>query len=506
MESFYITTPIYYVNDRPHIGHAYTTIVADVLSRWNRMNGASTILVTGTDENAQKNVEAAAKKLEVSKDDVTRQQVQAYVDEMSALWQRTWDSLDIHYDTFIRTTDAAHVSGVAKFIAAVQERGDIYRGTYSGWYCVGCEAFIPEKDLDGGMCPSHIRVVDRIEEENYFFRLSKYRDALLGHMKAHPEFIQPVARRNEIIAYIRDHLEDVSISRPMRNWGIPFPGDAEQSVYVWFDALGNYLTAVGYGTNDATFSSQWPASVHLIGKDILKFHCALWPAMLLSADLPLPERIFAHGFFTIDGKKMSKSIGNVVDPILLAERFGNDVLRYFLLREITFGGDGDFSEVRLRERYASDLQHGIGNFAARTLSMVKKYRSGIATAGDDVLKVVDHWTSYRSSMERLDPGGALDVIEAIIRSGDQFIESEKPWMLAKNMENDRLDGALGSLVESLRHVGLMLAPFMPKTAEAILRALAQDNWTTFLLTEQSKWGILEAGIELRDLPHLFPEL
>lgn len=508
MSKFYLTTPIYYVNDRPHIGHAYTTFAADALAAWHRMLGNETFFMTGTDENAQKNVEAAAAKLGIAREAISRPQVQSYVDEMSALWSQTWDSLGIRYDRFIRTTESSHVCGVERFIAAVRERNpdDIYRGTYRGWYCVGCEAFIPETDAKDGMCPTHVRALEKIEEENYFFRLSRYRDALLRHFDQNPLFVQPEARRNEIVAYIEQRLTDISISRPMRNWGISFPGDSSQVVYVWFDALTNYLTGVGYGADDAAFARHWPADLHLVGKDIIKFHCALWPAMLMSAGLNLPERVFAHGFFTIDGQKMSKSLGNVINPTVIADRYGTDALRHFLFREIPFGGDGDFSEERLRQRYASDLQHGIGNFAARTLAMVQKYAASRAPAADGASRIGRAWEKLTIAMDGCALHEALAVIDDVIRAGDHYIEEERPWELAKLGETERLHRALGNLAETLRHVGLMLVPFLPETAGKILAALGQDGWRSERLTDLQGWGGLKEGTITSKLDHLFPQL
>ncbi|MFH1098434.1 MAG: methionine--tRNA ligase [Candidatus Uhrbacteria bacterium] len=520
MSKFYLTTPIYYVNDRPHIGHAYTTFAADAIVAWHRLRGDEVFFLTGTDENAQKNREAAAKQLGKSIETVTRAEVQTYVDEMSVVWQQAWDMLGIRYDRFIRTTEPAHIASVEKFIAAVQAKGDIYRGMYRGWYCVGCEAFVPESDLVDGKCPTHQRTPEQIEEDNYFFKLSKYRDALLQYIDKNPKFIQPESRRNEIVAYIDQHLTDISISRPMKNWGIPFPGDPDQAVYVWFDALVNYLTGVGYGSDDARFAKLWPATVHLVGKDIIKFHCALWPAMLMSAGLELPERVFAHGFFTISGQKMSKSLGNVIDPIAMAQKYGTDALRYFLAREIPFGGDGDFSEERLQQRYAADLQHGIGNFAARTIAMIHKYANGKAPAADGESPAVCNpsdctaragridraWEQYAVAMDELASHDALDVLTEVVRAGDRYIEAEHPWGLTKSGETERLHRALGNLAETLRHVALMAVPFMPETADKILAALGQSDWRSERLSELQKWGKIKEGTTVGELAHLFPPL
>lgn len=508
MPEFYLTTPIYYVNDRPHIGHAYTTFAADAIAAWHRMRGDETFFLTGTDENAQKNAEAATLRLGKPMSAVTRAEIQAYVDEMSAVWSQTWDSLGIRYDRFIRTTEAYHIRGVEQFIATVRQRNpdDIYRGTYTGWYCVGCEAFVPETDAKDGMCPTHMRALEKLEEENYFFRLSRYRDALLQHIEHNPTFVQPEARRNEIVAYISEHLADTSISRPMRNWGIPFPGDPSQAVYVWFDALTNYLTGIGYADTEAQSFDRWPADLHLVGKDIIKFHCALWPAMLMAAGLPLPERVFAHGFFTIERKKMSKSLGNVINPTVLADRYGTDALRYFLFREIPFGGDGDFSEDRLRQRYVSDLQHGVGNFAARTITMLQKYAGGKVPASGNTNRVERAWEQYALATDELRLHDALSIVEDVVRAGDHTIEEERPWQLAKLGEDQRLHRVLGDLAETLRHVGLMLAPFLPQTADKILTALSQDDWHSTHLTDLQKWGRMKEGTAVAKLDHLFPPL
>jgi len=348
VNKFYITTPIYYVNDIPHIGHAYTTIAADVLARYYRMKGKEVYFLTGTDENSQKNVEAAKKvKGEELKVKSEKEIVAEYVNEMSAKWQETWDSLDITNDDFIRTTEPRHKKAVKKFFEAVFKNGDIYKGIYEGLYCPGCEAYVSEMDLENGKCPFHKIAPKKIKEENYFFRLKKYESKLLDYIEKNPDFIEPEARRNEVVNYISHHLEDISISRLSQEWGIPVPIDKKQVIYVWFDALINYLTAVGYGTNEEKFNKWWPADLHLVGKDIIKFHCALWPAMLMSAGLPLPKKVFAHGFFTIGGQKISKSLGNVLDPVELVNKYGIDEVRYFLLREISFGEDGDISLKRL---------------------------------------------------------------------------------------------------------------------------------------------------------------
>lgn len=495
---FYITTPIYYVNDIPHIGHAYTTIAADVLARYHRMLNNDVYFLTGTDENSQKNVEAAKRK--------GYKDVQKYVDEMSAKWQETWDSLGITNDGFIRTTENYHLKGVKKFFEAVYKNGDIYKGKYEGLYCPGCEAYVGEADLIDGKCPNHKIFPKRISEENYFFRLKKYESQLLDYIKKNPNFIQPEARKNEIVNYISYHLEDISISRVSQEWGIPVPIDKKQAIYVWFDALINYLTGVGYSKNEKNFAKWWPANLHLVGKDIIKFHCALWPAMLLSAGLPLPEKIFAHGFFTIDGQKISKSLGNTIDPVELANKYGIDEIRYYLLREIPFGEDGDFSVKRLEERYNAELANGLGNLVSRVLTMCEKFFNGKIpekTSGS----VERTWQSYEMNMEGLRLHLAIKDIWDLIAYCDQFINIEAPWQLVK-VDKERLSRVIYTLLETLRHIAWLLAPFMPLTSDLIFEQLGLS-----LKIEKKKnlqkakiWGGLVPGNKIKRGKPLFPRL
>ncbi|MEK7665835.1 MAG: methionine--tRNA ligase [Patescibacteria group bacterium] len=457
---FYVTTPIYYVNDKPHIGHAYTTIAADVLARYHRLKGDEVFFLTGTDENAQKNVQAAEK---LNKD------TQTYVDEMSFLWQKTWNDLGLSHDDFIRTTEERHLVAVKKFWEAVQAKGDIYEGEYEGWYCVGCESFKTESDLVNEECPSHKKKPEWLKEKNYFFRLTNYRDQLLAHIDAHPDFIQPVARRNEVRSYVEKFMTDVSISRSSLKWGIQVPGDEDQRIYVWFDALINYLTAVGYGVDEVMFKKFWPADLHLVGKDIIKFHCALWPAMLFSAGVALPHHVFAHGFFTIDGEKMSKTIGNVIDPIAVAQNFGADVLRYFLFREITFGEDGDFSIARLEQRYDGELASELGNLVQRVLIMAQKY--GVASAPKIELSI-DGWTKdYTSAMNEFRLHDGLQEAGRIVREANQLIDKQAPWKLAKDGKREELEQVLNELLTMIHAVACMLEPFMPTTSERIFSQL-----------------------------------
>ncbi len=491
---FTITTPIYYINDKPHVGHAYATIVADTFARYHRQKGEDVFFLTGTDENSLKNVEAAHQQGYTD--------IQAYLDMQSEVWKKTWAGLDISNTDFIRTTEERHKKGVIDFFDRVYKKGDIYKGTYQGLYCKGCEAFVRESDLVEGLCPFHKKKPEVIEEENYFFRSSRYRDELLLYIEKNPDFIQPISRRNEIINYIRDHFEDVSISREKVEWGIPLPIDPAHVIYVWFDALINYLTGVGYGWDEKLFKKYWPADVHIVGKDIIKFHCALWPAMLLSAGLPLPKRIFAHGFFTIDGNRIGKSLGNAIDPVELASKYGLEVLRYFLLREIPFGGDGDFSEKRLQERYESDLAKGIGNFVSRVLTLAEKVE--LLEKGEDssyeqeakeiAAKKVKQW---QEGFEGYALHDSLDALFDLITWGDRFIEKTKPWALVKE-GNPEARQIIGILVELVRQVAVLLYSFMPHTAEEIYtrigfqkedllaQGLKAHAWRAFPITAVTK--------------------
>ena len=503
MTKFYLTTPIYYVNGKPSVGHAYTMIVADALARYHRSLGEQVFFLTGMDENSQKNVEAAAA---VGKAD----DVQGYLDEMSALWERTFDSLGFTHDRFIRTTEKDHHKAVEKFWKAVEKKGDIYPGEYEGLYCKGCEAFVTEKELIDGKCPIHKTVPVTIKEKNYFFKLTKYRDDLLEHIGKHPEFIQPTARRNETVSYIKNFMTDVSISRESMKWGIPVPGDESQRIYVWFDALINYLTGVGYGSTGspqaAAFKKWWPADLHLLGKDIIKFHCALWPAMLMSAGLPLPKEVFAHGFFTINGDKMSKSLGNVIDPLDVVKEYGNnDVLRFFLLREIRLGEDGDFSTKRLAERYDGDLANELGNLVHRVLTMTEKFCDGkVPKYAEGFL--AGAWPTYHTAMEELRLHDALEVTWSLVRQANQYIDQQRPWELAKLKEEKMLQNTLYILLETLRHIAWMLYPFMPDTGEKILVKLGLEVPKEFKKSMQSAWvwGELKPGSKTAKGAALFP--
>lgn len=483
---YYLTTPIYYVNDKPHIGHAYCTIVSDIIAQYHRLKGDDVFFLTGIDENSLKNIEAA-EKLGMSND------IQGYLDMQASIWQQTWDSLAITNSDFIRTTEERHKKGVAKFWNRVAEQGDIYKGEYEGFYCVGCEEFIRPTDLVDGLCAIHKREPQKLMERNYFFSAKNYRERLLDHIEKNPDFIQPVSRRNEVIKYITDHFEDISISRQTMKWGIPVPNDPEQVIYVWFDALINYLTGIGYGWDEDLFVKYWPADLHLVGKEIIKFHCALWPAMLMSVGLPLPERVFAHGFLTIDGQKMSKSLGNAIDPIEISKVYGLDVMRYFLMREIPFGGDGDFSYERFAQRYESDCAKGVGNFVARVLAMAEKcddgalagIQGGEQSAAEERVREV--WQEYEEAFERTRPDEALDAAWRLISFGDHLIEEKKPWTLAKENKQAYTE-VISVLLELVRQVSVLLYPFMPDTARNVWRQLeVEEQHTSLYLARLKEW-------------------
>lgn len=525
MNTYYITTPIYYVNDKPHIGHAYSTVAADAFARFHRLKKDETYFVTGTDENSQKNVQAMERAGESN--------LSSYLDRMADAWRGTWSDLDISVDDFIRTTEERHLKGVARFWNAVKESGDIYEGEYIGLYCIGCEGFKAESDLVDGACSLHPnKELQSLKEKNYFFKLTAYREALLELYENDEHFVMPESRRHEIRNYVRDHLTDISISREAKalGAGIPVPDDESQRIYVWFDALINYLTAVGYGTDDETFKTFWPADMHLVGKDIIKFHCALWPAMLLSAAKSdallrdeegralLPKQVFAHGFFTIDGQKISKSLGNAIDPRELVEAYPFDAIRYYLLREITFGEDGDFSRERLAERYSADLANTLGNLVQRVVAMSRKYFDGkvpvadVESAGqsrtkswkgiggvqDLAVRVNDAYTVHRADKALTDIWTSLD-------SANKYIEDTQPFKLIKEDEKAVAE-ILYALLESCRFYGWLIHPVLPETSRKIFTALGLDPETELSehWNEALQWGGLKPGSTLPQPEPIFP--
>ncbi|MEK7637326.1 MAG: methionine--tRNA ligase [Patescibacteria group bacterium] len=455
--TFFITTPIYYVNDKPHIGHAYSTIAADVLARYKRQKlGHDRVwFSTGTDENSQKTVEAAAK---------AGQDIRAYTDALAAIWKSTFEQLGISFNDFIRTTEPRHQAAVVEFLKRVEAAGDVYKGTYEGWYCVGHEAFMKESDLIDGKCPEHNRQAEWLKEENYFFKLSKYQDQLL-RWYADKTRIVPATRYNEVVSFIRQGLEDISITRATQKWGIPLPQDPQQVIYVWVDALINYLTTIGYPK--ARYKNFWPG-VHIIGKDIIKFHCIIWPAMLMSAGLEPPRQVMAHGFFTINGQKISKSLGNAVDPLELTQKYGNDAVRYFLLREIPFGADGDFSEAKLKERYTADLANGLGNLVSRVTNMVEKYAGGKFKR-----KAADTPRGYIEALEHYRFDEALRIVWDMVTAANKAIDDAAPWKMAKEGKDKELRALLGELANNVLDINELLLPFLPDANAKIAQAFIQ---------------------------------
>jgi methionyl-tRNA synthetase len=473
MPRYYLTTAIDYVNNRPHLGTAYEKIAADVIARYKRLCGADVRFVMGNDEHSQ-NVfkEAAAKGLDPL----------AYCDEMEHVFRKTWARLDVSFDDFIRTTQPRHRAGVTEIAQRIYKNGDIYEGVYEGWYCVSCEEFKQERDLIDGNCPLHPSLKPEwIREKNYFFRLSKYQQLLLDHFAAHPEFMRPDIRRNEILRLIEGGLIDVSVSRAGQSWGIPLPWEPSSVVYVWFDALINYASAVGLGTDPSLFDQWWPADLHVIGKDITRFHAVIWPAMLLSAGLTLPHQVFGHGFMTLNGQRMSKTLGTIIDPIVAADRRGVDPLRLYLVKEIAFGGDGDFSWDRYDERYNVDLANNLGNLVSRLTAMVERYRHGrLLGPGKRPETLADTAESlthiYRHAMDQLALEGGAAAAFRLVDATNEFIAAREPWTIARDDSRAaELDAVLWDATEALRIATVLLSPIMPASATEIFRRLGASD-------------------------------
>lgn len=497
MGKYYLTTPIYYVNAQPHLGHAYTTIVGDALARWHRLLGDDVYFLTGTDEHGLKIQQAA---------DAAGTTPQAFTDSIAPLFQKAWERLNISNTDFIRTTEQRHRIGVQKLLQACYDAGDIELDKYSGLYCVACEAYFTEEELDGKNCPIHKRPVEHVEEENYFFRLSRFEQRLIDWYSSHPGAVVPEHRVNEVLGFIKQGLQDFSVSRKTLTWGIPLPFDESHVAYVWFDALANYITAIGYGTDDAKFNEWWPVNHHLIGKDIIRFHNVYWPAMLMSAGIEPPRGWAVGGWLLVGGEKMSKTSGNVVNPLDLVDEFGVDGFRYYVLSDTTYGNDGDFTYEGLVSRYNSDLANNLGNLAARVATVVGKKCNGLGTAprADSplaahartaVADTIAHW-------EQVQPSRALEATWGLIRATNAHLENNEPW---KSEPGADVDAVMGDALEALRIVTLLAFPAVPDTAREIWRRIGMTtDIEACRIPHDVQWGQYPAGLTVEKGDPLFP--
>ncbi|BAL81899.1 putative methionyl-tRNA synthetase [Selenomonas ruminantium subsp. lactilytica TAM6421] len=505
---FYITTPIYYPSAKLHIGHAYCTTIADSIARFHRLAGDDVFFLTGSDEHGQKiqqkAEEAGIKPIE-------------YTDKIVAGFQNLWQKLNISNDDFIRTTEKRHEKVVQEIFRRIYAKGDIYKGEYKGLYCTPCESYWTEHQLDeNGCCPDCGRPVQEVSEEAYFFKMSNYQDRILNYIEEHPDFIQPVSRRNEMINFIKQGLEDLCISRTSFDWGIPVPMDEKHVIYVWFDALTNYLTPIGFLDDPEKFNKYWPANLHLVGKEIVRFHTIIWPCILMALDLPLPEKVYGHGWLIVDGDKMSKSKGNVIDPIGLIDEFGADAIRYFLLREINLGQDGNFSRDALIQRINSDLANDLGNLLHRTLNMVGKFQDGVLIAPqgesdiDKSLKAdaAETVSYFAENMEKMELSLSIKKVWAFISRANKYIDETAPWALAKDeTKKQELANVMYNLAESLRQISVLISPFMPITAERIWQQLnLPGKFADVQLDDIKTWGGIAGGHKVGTPEQLFPRI
>jgi methionyl-tRNA synthetase len=507
---YYITTAIDYPNGPPHLGHTLEKVAADVIARFHRLQGQDTYFSMGLDENSQHVVQAAR---------ANNVDLATWTDSMDEAFRLAWSKLDIAYNRWIRTTEERHFRASQEMIRRAQERGDIYKSIYSGWYCPNDNTFYQEEDLVNGRCPNHPSITPEwLEEENYFFALSKYSDRLLAHIEEHPDFIVPAIRKSEVLGMIRQGLRDFSVSRrvdPAREaWGVPFPGDAEHVIYVWFDALTNYVSAAGFPDDPATFEHYWPADAHVIGMDIIRFHCLYWPAMLLSAGLPLPKQIAAHGFLTLEGAKISKSTGNIVHPIQLVDEFGVDAIRYYLLRNLSFASDRDFTREGLIRSYNDELYKDLGNLLNRVVAMVNRYRGAIipepgviGELEEDLQKVaIESREHVEKELEAWEIGNALQSIWNFVHRTNQYLEQSKPWILARQPEKEeQLNTVLFSAAEAIRLLSIELAAFIPDASGRIRSQLGLEPVKSSAWVHEATWGSVPLS-KVVPGPVLFPRI